>query len=137
MSADADELAKAFGRITFRQIGIVIIACGAVMGAVTATVAGYKVLGGPIPASREFVGEQVQVVQDRVKAEIRSVEANVEVLAESLRQMQQLVLGDKWWRLQEKIEALESEPSTSALRDQIRRLKRDQEDVQHQIDQLD
>jgi len=62
------------------------------------------------------------------------------VLAESLRQTQQLVLNDKWWRLQERLDELEQEfeanPAKRILRDQIRRLKRDQADMQKQIDAL-
>ena len=126
MSTDADELAKTIGGIKLRQITMIIVACGAVMGAITATVAGWTALGGPVPATREHVS-----------AELRSVEENVEVLAEALRQTQQLILSDKWWRLQEKIEGLESQPATNMLRDQIRRLRRDQAGVQRQMDALD
>lgn len=126
MSTDADELARRIGGIKLRQIAVVALGCAAVMGAVSGTVAAYKSLGGPVPATREFV-----------TAQVRSVEDNVEVLAESLRQTQQLVLGDKWWRLQEKIEELESQTPTNMLRDQIRRLRRDQAGVQRQMDALD
>lgn len=126
MSTDADELAKRIGGIKLRQIAVLVVGCGLVMGAVSGTVAAYKALGGPIPATREYV-----------TAQVRSVEDNVEVLAESLRQTQQLVLGDKWWRLQEKIEDLENQTPTNMLRDQIRRLRRDQAGVQRQMDALD
>lgn len=126
MSTDAEELAKTIGGIKLRQISMLVIACGAVMAGASGIVAGWKALGGPIPATREYV-----------KAEVRSVEDNVEVLAESLRQLQQLILSNEWWRLQEKIEGLESQPTTNMIRDQIRRLRRDQAGVQRQMDALD
>ncbi len=126
MSTDADELAKAVGNISPRRVLVLFFGCAAIMAAVSGSVAAYRSLGGPIPATREFV-----------TAQVRSVEDNVEVLAESLRQTQQLVLGDKWWRLQEKIEELESQTQTNMLRDQIRRLRRDQAGVQRQMDALD
>ena len=53
MSTDADELAKRIGGIKLRQIAVLVVGCGVVMGAVSGTVAAYKALGGPIPASRE------------------------------------------------------------------------------------
>ena len=64
MSTDADELAKTIGGIKLRQIGVVIIACCAFIAAVGAGVAGWQSLGGPIPATREFVLEHVQTVAD-------------------------------------------------------------------------
>lgn len=126
MSTDADEFVKTIGGIRLRHVVVVVMSCGAFMAAVSATIAGYKALGGPIPATRDYVS-----------AELSSVEENVEVLAESLRQTRQIVLSDKWWRLQEKIEGFADQPSTRMMRDQIRRLQRDQADVQREIDALE
>ena len=64
MSTDADELAKTIGGIKLRQIGMVIISCCAFIAAVGAGVAGWQKLGGPIPATREFVLEHVEMVAD-------------------------------------------------------------------------
>ena len=64
MSNDADELAKAIGGINFRQIAMVVIGCCSLIAAVGAGVAGWTQLGGPIPATREFVLEHIKPIAD-------------------------------------------------------------------------
>ena len=64
MTTDAEELAKTIGGIKLRQIVMVVIACCSMIAAVGAGVAGWHQLGGPVPATREFVLEHVQKVAD-------------------------------------------------------------------------
>ena len=64
MSTDADELAKTIGGIKIRQIAVVVIGCCTAIAAIGAGVAGWQQLGGPVPATREFVLEHIQQIAD-------------------------------------------------------------------------
>lgn len=64
MTTDADELAKAVGAIKLRQISMVLISCCATIAAIGAGVVGWQQLGGPVPATRGFVIEQVERIAD-------------------------------------------------------------------------
>lgn len=130
MSTDADELAKSIGGIKLRHIGLVTAGCCAFIATVGAGVAGYRQLGGPLPATQSYVADQVRVVSQ-----------SVEELARFAQQSRMIILSDKWWRIQDKLDevndALEEHPANPMLRGQQRRLKRDQDQVQRQIDELE
>ncbi len=64
MATDAEALAKRVGEIRLRQIAMVIIACCSTIAAIGAGFVGWQQLGGPIPATREFVLEHIRPIAD-------------------------------------------------------------------------
>ena len=118
MTGEPDPIVNLLAGLKVRHVLVGIASFAGFIAALNYGASGYHSMGLPVPATRDYV-----------IAQLNTVEENVGVLAESLRQTQQLVLSDKWWRLQEKIDELQEEydgAPTRPLRDQIRRLARDQ-----------
>ena len=129
MTTDAELFMQTIGRIRFRHILTIIIGCSVFLGSLAAGVAGYKALGGPVPASESYVDDKVgAVVQSIADLERFAIDSRI------------IILNDQWWKIQAKIDEVDSDilesPTNPIYKANLRRLKRDQSHVQSQIDQL-
>ncbi|MGI9499415.1 MAG: hypothetical protein ACR2P3_05225 [Geminicoccaceae bacterium] len=130
MSTDADELARAIGGVKLRQIGMVVITCCATIAAIGAAVAGWQKLGGPVPATREFVLEHVSKIADS-QAELASFAKSTRAL---LLQLQYGEALETIVLLEEKIAEGKGGRDTRML---LQAKRQEAEKLKRQLDSLD
>ena len=129
MTTDTEQFMQTIGGIRLRHLLAIIIGCCVFVGSLAAGVAGYKALGGPVPASESYVDDKVgAVVQSIADLERFAIDSRI------------IILNDQWWQIQAKIDDVELDisesPANPIHKANLRRLKRDQGQVQSQIDQL-
>lgn len=129
MTTDSEQFMQTISGIRLRHILTIIIGCSIFVGSLAAGVAGYKALGGPIPASESYVDDKMgAVVQSIADLERFAIDSRI------------IILNDQWWQIQAKIDEAESDisesPANPIYKANLRRLKRNQGHVQSQIDQL-